>query len=354
MVNEPYRDFSVGELLPRRQTLSWFTPSGQVVIPITNKGDCEARVRLDGTDGEGKCSFEFQVPGETVSLARQVELRVPPGETVFVPVRITPLSRRLVSLGKQAHFCTITATALDGRSSQRTVLAELQSAPLIGLGLVALIAVGLVILVGLLLQQAASRATTEVKTAQGDEAQYAVRKIMATPIALKDNAARRANRDKITYEEMFKEIAQQYSLDWQLLAHLAYRESRLNPLAIGEASEMGLMQILPATWNTWAAEAGVTDPFDPYSNTLVAAAYLAYLKEYCGSKGHPEDYWMLVAYNWGPDNLRQLFENGGGWEQVPAGKRQYALDILQAMGVDLTASFQTNGKALVNPRKGDD
>jgi membrane-bound lytic murein transglycosylase F len=129
---------------------------------------------------------------------------------------------------------------------------------------------------------------------------------------------------------MFREIAPQYGLDWRLLAELAYQESRMNPQALGQSHDMGLMQIIPSTWAEWAPRVGVSDPFDPYSNTLVAAAYLAYIRNYTAAKGHPEEYWMLVGYNWGPNNLRLLFEANGDFDDVPEKQRRYALTILQA------------------------
>lgn len=341
MTIKPHHEFSVGELIPRRQTLSWFTQSGQVTVPITNNSNQKARFLLEGANEAGNCRFEFQMPGEAVSLARQAELCVRPGETAFVSVRITPLFRPLVSLRKQTHFCTITTTMLHGGAPaglqirRRAVLAQLQTAPLIGPGLTALIAVCLVILIGLLfpfdrlkaLQQTANRAATDVKVDQGSETSLEVHH---------SNAASEADAGEMTYEQMFKEIAQQYDLDWRLLAQQSHQESRLNPRTIGGAHELGLMQILPSTWNEWAPKVGVTDPFDPYSNVLVAAAYLAHLREYCSAMGYPGDHWTLAAYNWGPHNLRQLFEAGGGWAQVPASTRQYALDILQATEADVS------------------
>jgi soluble lytic murein transglycosylase-like protein len=135
---------------------------------------------------------------------------------------------------------------------------------------------------------------------------------------------------EIDYEAMFREIAPQYGLDWRLLAELAYQESRMNPQALGQSHDMGLMQIIPSTWAEWAPRVGVSDPFDPYSNTLVAAAYLAYIRNYTAAKGHPEEYWMLVGYNWGPNNLRLLFEANGDFDDVPEKQRRYALTILQA------------------------
>ena len=137
-------------------------------------------------------------------------------------------------------------------------------------------------------------------------------------------------RGEITYEQMFQEIAQEHNLDWRLLAIHAYRESHLDPRALGADNDMGLMQIIPSTWNEWAPRVGVSDPFDPYSNVLVGAAYLAFLREHFSDLGYTDPHWMLVAYNWGPYNLHILLENGGGWEEIPVPPRQYALDILQA------------------------
>lgn len=49
----------------------------------------------------------------------------------------------------------------------------------------------------------------------------------------------------MTYAEMFTEIAQKYGLDWRLLAEQAWTESRLDPLAVGKANDMGLFRNHP-------------------------------------------------------------------------------------------------------------
>ena len=135
---------------------------------------------------------------------------------------------------------------------------------------------------------------------------------------------------EITYEVMFREIAAEYDLDWKVLALHAYRESRFDSQALGVDNDMGLMQILPSTWNEWAPRVGVSDPFGPYSNVLVGAAYSAYLRDHLHRRGYPEQAWVLVAYNWGIYNVDQLLTRGGNWTEVPAAPRRYALDILQA------------------------
>jgi len=137
-------------------------------------------------------------------------------------------------------------------------------------------------------------------------------------------------RGEITYEAMFREVGQRYGLDWRILACQAYYESGFDPLVVGADQDAGLMQIVPGTWDEWSPRVGVTDPHDPYSNVLVAAAYLSYLRDYFAERGYSDERWMLVAYNWGPYNLQQFLEDGGQWTSVPKIRRRYALNILRA------------------------
>jgi soluble lytic murein transglycosylase-like protein len=135
---------------------------------------------------------------------------------------------------------------------------------------------------------------------------------------------------EITYEAMFRQVGQKYGLDWRILVCQAYYESGFDPLVIGVGQDTGLMQIVPGTWDEWAPRIGVTDPHDPYSNVLVGAAYLAFLRDYFSERGYTDERWMLVAYNWGPYNLQQFLEDGGQWTDVPKIRRRYALNILRA------------------------
>ncbi len=107
------------------------------------------------------------------------------------------------------------------------------------------------------------------------------------------------NANAATYEAMFKDISYRYNLDRRVLAGLPTVKSRLNPLACGGSGEYGLMQILPATWNEWATLVEVDNPFDPYSNILVGAAYLSYLQTSLAEMGQPNLRWALAAYKLG-------------------------------------------------------
>lgn len=134
----------------------------------------------------------------------------------------------------------------------------------------------------------------------------------------------------MAFEEIFRKVAQQYQLDWRLMVEQCFRESRFDPLAVGAASDMGLMQIVPATWDQWAPKLGLFDPFDPESNITLAGAYLAWIREQLAKVGRLEPYWMLVAYNWGIGNVLRLLQAGGGWQDVPEIRRDYATGIILA------------------------
>jgi membrane-bound lytic murein transglycosylase F len=142
-------------------------------------------------------------------------------------------------------------------------------------------------------------------------------------------AAARPGDANQTYGQMFQAVGQRFDLDWRMLAAQAYIESGFDSLALSDAGAMGLMQVLPDTWREWAQPVEVSDPFDAYSNVLVAGAYLDHLRSDLTGKGYLDKQWMLVAYNWGPDKLKSFLEGGGTWDTLPVARRQYATEILR-------------------------
>jgi soluble lytic murein transglycosylase-like protein len=152
----------------------------------------------------------------------------------------------------------------------------------------------------------------------------------------------------MAYEDICEQVAQKHGLDPLLLLEQCFRESRFDPLAVGAAGDMGLMQIVPATWEEWAPKVGVFDPFDPESNLSVAGTYLAWLREQLAKVNHSEPYWMLAAYNWGIGNVLRLLEQGHGWADVPEPRRDYATGILLAADANALARQIAPGKSLVH------
>jgi hypothetical protein len=151
----PYYAFAVGELAPRQQSVSWRKRSGEVTIPVTNKGNSETPFRLEGEDDEHACHFEFQVPGEDVRLLKQAEMRFRPDETYLVSVLVTPVRRRLIGLRSRSHSFTITTAMVEGAQTPRSVMGQLRSKPLIGPVLILLMILSLAVLVMFLLSPSA-------------------------------------------------------------------------------------------------------------------------------------------------------------------------------------------------------
>lgn len=48
------------------------------------------------------------------------------------------------------------------------------------------------------------------------------------------------------YDKLFKEVGEQYGVDWILLSAIASAESRFNPNAVSKAGATGLMQVMPS------------------------------------------------------------------------------------------------------------
>ncbi len=102
-------------------------------------------------------------------------------------------------------------------------------------------------------------------------------------------------RSQADNERLYRAVARMYDLDPALLAAIAQIESGGNAGAVSSKGAEGMMQLMPATANRF----GVADPFDPVSNVLGAARFLAYLRAYrpeMGALTLPE---ILAAYNAG-------------------------------------------------------
>jgi membrane-bound lytic murein transglycosylase MltF len=151
----------------------------------------------------------------------------------------------------------------------------------------------------------------------------------------------------VAFEETFQRVAEERKLDWRLMVEQCYRESQFDPLAIGADNNMGLMQIVPATWDDWAPKVGVYDPFDPDSNIAVAGAYLAWLRDQLAKVNRPEPYWLLAAYDWGIANVLKLLKTGGAWQDVPEDRRDYATGIILAAEASALAEQIKPGSAPV-------
>jgi soluble lytic murein transglycosylase-like protein len=100
-----------------------------------------------------------------------------------------------------------------------------------------------------------------------------------------------------------------------------------NQQMVSRAGAIGLMQVLPETYNEMRAQYRLGDnPFDAHDNILAGAAYLRWLQ---GKYGYPA---MFAAYNAGPGKLEDHLVHG---VTLPAETRAYVGGITRALSLRL-------------------
>ena len=103
------------------------------------------------------------------------------------------------------------------------------------------------------------------------------------------------------YEALFREAGAKYSLDWQLLAAVAYQESHWNPRAKSPTGVRGLMMLTLDT----AREMNVSNRLDPLQSLEGGAGYFSKLKQRLPDRILEPDrtLFALAAYNVGFGHL---------------------------------------------------
>lgn len=123
------------------------------------------------------------------------------------------------------------------------------------------------------------------------------------------------------YKAMIQQVAEEYQLDWQLLAAIAYQESHWNPTATSPTGVRGMMMLTKPT----AREIGVDNRLDPLQSLRGGSRYLKNLKRRLPkSIKDPDRTWFaLAAYNIGLGHLedaRVITQRQGGdpnlWQDV--------------------------------------
>jgi soluble lytic murein transglycosylase-like protein len=87
----------------------------------------------------------------------------------------------------------------------------------------------------------------------------------------------------------------QFKVDPNLIAAMAFKESRFNPTAVSWRGAQGILQLMPNT----AKSLGVTDSFDAKQNVFGAAKYIKYLLD--RFDGNID--MAVAAYNAGPERV---------------------------------------------------
>ena len=97
---------------------------------------------------------------------------------------------------------------------------------------------------------------------------------------------------------VINEAAKKYGVDPNLVAAMAFRESRFNPNAVSRIGAQGVMQLMPKT----ARSLGVQDSFDARQNIMGGTKYLKYLLD----RFDGDITLSLAAYNAGPELVAKV------------------------------------------------
>lgn len=128
------------------------------------------------------------------------------------------------------------------------------------------------------------------------------------------------------YREVFERAAQEFDLDWRLLAAIGYQESHWDPAAVSPTGVKGIMQLTLQT----AKFLKVSDREDPTQSIMGGARYIRRLIDIIPDEvPHPDRVWLaLAAYNMGYGHVidvRELTRRRGGdsrrWVDVRANLR---------------------------------
>ena len=105
------------------------------------------------------------------------------------------------------------------------------------------------------------------------------------------------------YKASFKRSAEQYNLDWHLLAAIGYQESYLKPNSVSPTGVRGLMMLT----NNTAQAMGVSNRNDPTQSIQGGAKYYDQMLKQYEMIPYPDRNWYaLVAYNMGPGAVAQI------------------------------------------------
>jgi soluble lytic murein transglycosylase-like protein len=121
------------------------------------------------------------------------------------------------------------------------------------------------------------------------------------------------------FEKLFRDSERKHGMPKNLLARVAYQESRfrddiISGRTISKANAQGIMQLVPR-WHP------SVDPLDPSVAIPYAGEYLKRLYKRFGSWSD-----ALAAYNWGEGNLNKWLK--GGSTPMPQETKDYVSQIM--------------------------
>ena len=123
------------------------------------------------------------------------------------------------------------------------------------------------------------------------------------------------------------EASKRFGIPEHWIVAVMRAESAGDPLAVSSAGAIGLMQIMPDTWDELRARHALgDDPFDARDNIMAGTAYLRQMWDRYGNVGA-----MLAAYNAGPGRYDEYLSAS---RHLPAETRAYVATFAPILSGD--------------------
>lgn len=127
------------------------------------------------------------------------------------------------------------------------------------------------------------------------------------------------------FDPFVTEASARFRIPEEWIRAVLAAESAHDTRAVSSAGAMGLMQVMPDTWEELRDRHRLgDDPFDPRDNILAGTAYLREMLDRFGTIGG-----MLAAYNAGPARYDEYLANG---RALPAETRGYVAALAPLLG----------------------
>ena len=121
-----------------------------------------------------------------------------------------------------------------------------------------------------------------------------------------------------------REAAGRYGVPEQWVRAVMKQELGGQEQAISPVGAMGLMQVMPATYDGLRARYGLgADPYDPHNNILAGTAYIREMYDRFGAPA------FLAAYNAGPDRVEAYLAGAGS---LPDETQNYLASVTPNLG----------------------
>ena len=151
--------------------------------------------------------------------------------------------------------------------------------------------------------------------------------VVISDAAYAETAPLNASQSSRSYAVHIAEASQRFGIPEHWIVAIMRAESAGAARVESAKGAMGLMQIMPDTWEELRVRYGLgRDPFDPRDNILAGAAYLRELHDQFGSPG------FLAAYNAGPTRYAEHVATG---RPLPRETRDYVAELAPLIGASV-------------------